>query len=386
MKYLLLGSGMQGMAIAFDLLRHAEGTEQLIVYDQARESLDRLRDRFPDSRLQTVHGDVRDRARLEPLMKSTGTVISAVNYWFNADLATLAVSCRAHFVDLGGNNAVVQRELALDSRARTMGVSVIPDCGLAPGMAGILGYYLHGQLDSCETLKLRVGGLPQHPRPPLDYMLVFSVQGLINEYVEPAIVIRDGVVRTVPPLSEIEGLDFPSPYGRLEAFQTSGGISTLPMTLVGKVRNLDYKTIRYPGHCLRFRTLVDLGLCDAAPLSFGGATFAPRDFLAMLLERTLTTQDEDVVLVHVEAEGLAGGRPARRICRIIDLYDATNGISAMTRTTGYPVAIVAHMLASGVITQRGARPQELVVPIEPFLAELNRRGIRPEFFDGETPS
>jgi lysine 6-dehydrogenase len=379
MKYLLLGSGLQGTAIAFDLLRQASGTEELIVYDQGRESLDRLRQRFPDQRLRTVAGDVRDRARLEPLMKETGTVISAVNYWYNADLAALAIACGAHFLDLGGNNSIVERELALDARARAKRVTVIPDCGLAPGMAGIIGYHLQGQLDRCDSLKLRVGGLPQHPRPPLDYMLVFSVQGLINEYVEPAVVIRDGKTATVPSLTEIEELQFPEPYGRLEAFQTSGGTSTLPATLAGRVRNLDYKTIRYPGHCARFRTLVDLGLCDSKTLTFGGADFAPREFLAMLLERTLTLPDQDVVLVHIEAEGTADGRRLRRLCRIIDLFDTENGISAMMRTTGYPAAIIAQMLASGTITERGARPQELVVPAEPFLAELTRRGIRTEF-------
>ncbi len=381
MKYLLLGSGLQGTAIAFDLLRHAEGTTGLTVYDQARESLDRLRERLPDQRLNTVVGDVRDRARLEPLMKDASTVISAVNYWYNAELAELAISCGAHFVDLGGNNTIVERELALDARARGRGVAVIPDCGLAPGLAGIIGYHLHGQLDACDTVRLRVGGLPQHPRPPLDYMLVFSVQGLINEYVEPAIVIRDGVVRTVPSLTEVEELDFPAPIGRLEAFQTSGGTSTLPKTLAGKVRNLDYKTIRYPGHCVRFRTLVDLGLCDAKPIAFAGARFTPRDFLASLLEKTLAVDDTDLVLVQVEAEGEVDGRRLRRTCRIIDKEDSANGITAMMRTTGYPVAIIAHMLAAGIIKERGARPQELVVPAERLLAELRRRDIQPEFFD-----
>ena len=376
MTYLLLGAGLQGTAIAFDLLQQATGTARLTVVDRDAAALERLRARLEsDNRLVTLVRDVTDSRALAPLMAEADVVISAVHYWFNAALARLAVEQRSHFLDLGGNNEVVARELALNAQARAQGVTVIPDCGLAPGMAGILAYDLHGTFEEVQDLHLRVGGLPRHPRPPLNYKLLFAVQGLINEYVEPCLVVRDGERGTVPGLSELETVRFPEPWGELEAFQTSGGISTLPQSLQGRVRNLDYKTIRYKGHCDSFRLLLELGLCAEEPIRLRDVEFAPREFLGAVLERTLSSPDEDVTLVLIEATGVAEGRPCRRALRIVDTYDHAHGISSMMRTTGYPAAIVAAMLASGEIAEPGARPQELVVPARRFIAELARRGI-----------
>lgn len=383
MKYLLLGAGMQGTAIAFDLLRHAEGTTGLTIYDQDAANLAALRARLDDPRVETVAGDVRDHARIEPLARAADVLISAVNYWCNVDLAELAIACGTHMVDLGGNYEVVEKQLALDARAREHGVTIIPDCGLAPGLAGLLGYHLHAQFDRVDNLRLRVGGLPQHPRPPLDYMLVFSVHGLINEYIEPCLCVRGGEQRFVPALSEIEEIEFPVPMGRFEAFHTSGGISTLPRTLAGRVRDMDYKTIRYRGHAEKIRTLVQIGLADSAPVTVDGHEVVPCDFLATMLTRVLSVDDQDLVLLLAECDGTSDGRALRRSVRIVDRYDAVNGISSMMRMTGYPTAIIARMLAAGVMKVPGAHPQELVVPMEPLLAELRRRGVVPEFF--ETP-
>ncbi len=226
MKYLLLGAGLQGTAIAHDLLHQAEGTTRLTVVDGNQNALDKMNARFKDNRLHTVSCDVRDADTMAPLMNEAQVAISAVNYWYNAELAALAVAGKTHFLDLGGNNDIVAREFELDAEAKSQGVSIVPDCGLAPGLAGILGYWLVDGLDSTDSLKLRVGGLPANPLPPMNYKVVFSVQGLINEYIEPAVVIRDGKLKTVPSLSELETLRFPEPFGELEAFQTSGGTST----------------------------------------------------------------------------------------------------------------------------------------------------------------
>jgi len=389
MKYLLLGAGLQGTAIAFDLLRHAAGTTELVVLDQDAAALELLAARWPDERLRTVAGDVTRTDTVAPLAAAADCVISAVNYWYNAELARTAVDGGAHFVDLGGNNDVVTQEFALDAAAREREVTIVPDCGLAPGLAAILGHHLATGLHSCESLRLRVGGLPQQPRPPLNYQLVFAVQGLINEYVEPAVVIRDGERRTVPGLSELESLTFPEPFGELEAFQTSGGTSTLPQTLAGRVRHLDYKTIRYPGHCEQMRLLMDLGLMDGDAVATGGGEVRPRDLLGQLLERHLPREGDDVVLVLIEAEGTlppvgeAPARPVRRSLRIIDRNDSQHAISAMMRMTGYPAAIIARMLASGEIRAPGARPQELIVPADRMLAELRRRGVETTTWEGD---
>ncbi len=384
LEYLLLGAGLQGTAIAFDLLHHAPGTKKLVIVDANQENLTVLEDRLDDSRVTTVCADARDAAALAPLMDTADVAVSAVNYWFNATLAAMAVEGRAHFLDLGGNNDIVAQEFELNDQAAAQGVTIIPDCGLAPGLAGILGYWLVDGLDRAESLKLRVGGLPANPLPPMNYKVVFSVQGLINEYIEPAVVIRDGRLQTVPSLSELETLTFPAPFGELEAFQTSGGTSTLPKTLAGRVPNLDYKTIRYKGHCAQFRLLVELGLCESAPREFRDGKVAPREVLASLLQEKLDLPGQDVVLLLAEAEGwTADGRAVRKTVRIIDHHDRVNDISAMMRMTGYPAAIIAWMLASGEIDSPGARCQELVVPGDRMIEELRRRGVAIEILTGD---
>ncbi len=381
MKYLLLGSGLQGTAIAHDLLRNVDDTTGLTVIDRDRETLAALAAKLDDPRLRTVAGDITDAGLVAPLMAEAAAAISAVNYWFNPQLTELAIAGGAHFVDLGGNNDIVRKQLGMDARAREAGVTVIPDCGLAPGLAGLLGYHLATGLDEAHDVRLRVGGLPSDPRPPLDYMLVFSAQGLINEYIEPAEVIRNGDLKTVPSLTEVEDLIFPAPFGRLEAFQTSGGTSTLPQTLAGKVRNLDYKTIRYRGHCEKIRLLVDLGLTTSEEIDVRGRAVAPRDVLAAMLESRLPTEGEDVVLLLCEAVGVAGGRTVRRAIRIIDRLDRATGLSAMTRMTGFPTAIIAEMLARGDVSRPGAMPQELIVPAGKMLDELKTRGVEPESWE-----
>jgi len=375
-KYLLLGAGLQGTAIAHDLLHHADGTTDLMVVDGSQDALDSLRDRLDDARLRTSCLDVQDADALAPHFEKAQVAISAVNYWYNAGLAAGAVAGRCHFLDLGGNNDIVAREFELDAEARAAGVTIVPDCGLAPGLAGILGYWLVDGLAKAECLRLRVGGLPANPQPPMNYKIVFSVQGLINEYIEPAVVIRDGRLGTVPSLSELETLFFPEPFGELEAFQTSGGTSTLPRTLLGRVPYLDYKTIRYKGHCAQFRLLHELGLTDNRPREFGGGKISPREMLAAVMQDKLEMPGEDVVLLRAVAEGWdTAGRALRRAVEIIDHHDSKNDISAMMRMTGYPAAIIAWLLASGEIEAPGSREQELIVPGDRMIELLRKRGV-----------
>jgi len=383
LKYLLLGAGLQGTAIAHDLLNQAEGTTVLTVVDGNQDALSAMSARFNDNRLQTVCCDVRDAETLAPLMAQAQVAISAVNYWYNAELAALAVAGKTHFLDLGGNNDIVAREFELDAEAKEAGVSIVPDCGLAPGLAGILGYWLVDGLDSASTLKLRVGGLPANPLPPMNYKVVFSVQGLINEYIEPAVVIRDGKLKTVPSLSELETLSFPEPFGELEAFQTSGGTSTLPKTLAGRIPDLDYKTIRYKGHCAQFKLLHDLGFCDSAPRIGSDGKMSPREMLAQLMEEKLDLPGPDVVLLLAEVVGRKNDEHIRRTVRIIDHHDSKNDISAMMRMTGYPAAIIAQLLAGGEISAPGAHPQELIVPGDRMIELLRLRGVDIEITEGQ---
>jgi lysine 6-dehydrogenase len=370
MKMLVLGAGRMGLGAVHDLAAQRDVTEVTVADTdalRARQVADRVK-----GRARPVHLNVTDHTALIGLMRGHAAVISCVNYWLNEQLATAAIEAGTNFCDLGGNNDVVAKELELDGEARAAGVNVIPDCGLAPGMVAVLVAHAAPRFEKLDAIHIRVGGLPQNPKPPLDYQLVFSVEGLINEYIEPARVLRGGKVVMVESMTEIEALEFPPPFQKMEAFQTSGGTSTLPETFFGRVRDLDYKTIRYPGHCEKFKAMIDLGLCSSDPIIVDDSRVVPRRVFGDLLVGNLPHDERDVVLVRVEVSG--GGKRLRY--DIVDRYDPITGLSAMMRTTAFPASIVALMMARGQTTSKGALPQERCILPDLFMKELAKREIR----------
>lgn len=323
------------------------------------------------AKLETERFDLEDRSGLVRAMQDFDVVLSATDYRHNEALTLAAIEARTHLCDLGGNHRVVARQLALSDRAASAAITVIPDCGLAPGMACVLAAWGVDRFERADSVRIRVGGLPAHPKPPLAYKLVFAPRGLTNQYLEPAQVLRDGEVIQVRPLTEPEPIDFPEPFGRLEAFHCSGGVSTLPITLGKRVKNIDYKVIRHPGHREAFAGMLALGLFDEEPID----GVVPRELTEKLLARALTDDDTDVVLVRVTIEGERHGRAARLVLEIIDRHDAATGHSAMARTTSYPAAAVAYMLGAGAIERRGVLPGEVAIPLDSFVAAVRARGI-----------
>jgi lysine 6-dehydrogenase len=307
-------------------------------------------------------------------MRGHDSAISCVNYWYNEALSRAAIETGTNFCDLGGNNYVVDEQLAMDTAAKAAGINIIPDCGLAPGMVSILAMHGAAKFDSVDEIHIRVGGLPQNPQPPLNYQLVFSVEGLINEYIEVARVIRSGVVQEVPSMTEIESLEFAG-FPPLEAFQTSGGTSTLPDTFLGKIKELDYKTIRYAGHCDKFKTMIDLGLCSSDEIIADFVKTTPRKVFGELLQKNLPADGPDYVLVRLEFVGQRNGTTSRLRYDIVDKQDEQTGLSAMMRTTAFPASIIAQMMARGDVLSRGATPQEKAIDPTKFVAELERRNV-----------
>lgn len=374
MNLAILGAGIQAHAILDDFLRFS-GAESVGVADARSSQLERLLAWAGSERVQGQELDVADEAAVARWLEPYDAVISAVPYRYNLGLARAAVASGTHFTDLGGNNDVVDATLALDAEARAAGVRLVPDLGLAPGMVALLGADLVRSLEGRRELHMRVGGLPQTPEYPLNYRLFFSVGGLTNEYLEPCRVLRGGELQVVPGLSELEQLSFPEPIGELEAFQTSGGTSTLIDSLAGEVQELTYKTIRYPGHCAEVRLLRDLGFFDDEPVSANGRPVRPREVTERLFERHLGEEVADLVLVRITAEGERDGRRVRIIEEIIDRPDTERGLSAMQRTTGYPAAIITAMLGRGEVAGAGAEPQEACIPVAAFRAALAERGV-----------
>ncbi len=373
MKVVVLGAGRMGAAAAYDLAAQSDVARVLIVdreHGRAAQVAKQI-----GSKAKAVACDLKDGTSIAALMAGAQGVFSAASYSLNTGLTRAAIAARAHFVDLGGNNDVVAEQLELDAAAKAANVTVIPDCGLAPGMAGWLAVRLANRLDRCTALRMRVGGLPSDRPAPLEYRLVFSVEGLINEYKESCLVVRDGVAQHVPALSEIEPLDFPAPFHRLECFHTSGGLSTLPRTLKGRIPAMDYKTIRYPGHAAKIQLLFDLGLADEERVAVDGGVVAPRRVLEACLERRLSGPVDDVVLVRIEADGSRDGRRVTLRNQIIDRLDKGTGHSAMARTTAYPASVALLEAMRGRCTRAGVVPGESALDLDSFFQRVVERGI-----------
>ena len=374
MKYLVLGAGMMGSAVAYDIVHHSPGDEVVLAdinSQVAAGSAKAIGERVTPLRL-----DVNNTKDLLKALSGCQALVSAVTYSVNFNVSRAAVEAGVHMCDLGGNNDVVQRQLALDGEAKQRNVAIIPNCGLAPGLINILAVSGAKEFDQLDAIRLRVGGLPQNPRPPLYYQIVFSVDGLINEYVEKATVIRDGAFLQVDPMSGLEEIEFPEPFGTLEAFNTSGGLSTLTKLFEGKVRELDYKTIRYRGHCEKFKTLLDLGFATNEPMMVGGSVKTNREFFADLLRKKLDYGDKDVVLARATIGGRRGNVERVLVYEFIDYYDDASKMTAMMRTTAFPTSIIAQMLAHGTITARGVMPPELCAPGDDMIRELAQRNVR----------
>jgi lysine 6-dehydrogenase len=375
MKYVVFGAGMMGSAAAWDLAVN-NPADEVVVADINLEVAHSVARSIGMPNVTPRRVDVHDDDDVARSLEGAAAAIGAVSYSVNYDLNRAAIEAGVHMCDLGGNNDMVTKQLTLDAGAKARGVTIVPNCGLAPGLINILAVEGARQFDSLDSIRLRVGGLPQNPRPPLDYQVVFSVEGLINEYVERAEVIRDGVHTTIDPMSGLEDIEFPPPFGTLEAFSTSGGLSWLPRLFEGKVRELDYKTIRYCGHCEKFKTLLDLGFATNEPMMMGGGVKTNREFFEDLLKRKLDYGDRDVVLARATITGTV--KEARRtlVYEFIDYYDETTKITAMMRTTAFPTTVIASMLATGAVTARGVLTPELCVPGDVMIRELAKRNIR----------
>jgi len=302
--------------------------------------------------------------------------LSAAPYYFNYDIARLAVQAGVPFADLGGNTDIVFRQKTLHEEAVKRGVSVVPDCGVAPGMVNILAAEGIRRLDETESVKIMVGGLPQKPEPPLNYMVVYSLEGALDYYTSPSWVLRDGKRVQVEPLSEIEHIVFPDPVGKLEAFHTGGGISTLPFSYEGKVRTMEYKTLRYPGHVAIMRPIRELGLLATEPVDVNGTRLIPRDaFIAIVSPRLTTPHGRDLVAMRVEVKGRKNGRPASTRWQMVDRYDEQSDVTAMMRTTGYSLAITGVLQLDGRLAAKGVHTPDECVPAAPYIEELAKRGI-----------
>jgi lysine 6-dehydrogenase len=375
MKMLVLGAGLQGSACAYDLLQNPSITEVRLADMRVDHLPAFLQPYVGGERLKLITLDVKDAAAVAAAMAGVKAVMCALPYYFNLPMSEAAIAAGAHFCDLGGNTEIVQQQKALQAKAAAKGVTIVPDCGLAPGMVNILAQLGIDRLDTTESVKIFVGGLPQNPEGPLKYQIVYSIEGVLDYYTTLSWVVRDGKRVTVKALSEIEPVQFDAPVGELEAFHTAGGLSTMAHRYEGKIPSMEYKTLRYPGHAKIMEAVRELGLLELEPVDVKGTKVVPRDLAIAQMQPRLTKKNSpDLVALRVVVKGTKGGKPMAHTFELVDRYDAAHGISAMMRTTGYSLSITGQLQAEGAVKEAGVHTPDECMPGERYVSELGKRG------------
>jgi saccharopine dehydrogenase-like NADP-dependent oxidoreductase len=351
-KVALVGAGKIGGAIAHLLMQSKDYA--VTVIDHSESALQAI---VTATGANTRCIDIADAAALNSALAGHAAVLSAAPFHLTGVVAEAAAHGGLHYLDLTEDVATTRKAKSL---ARTAKGAFIPQCGLAPGFISIVANDLAKHFDALDSIRMRVGALPQFPSNALNYNLTWSTDGVINEYIEPCEAIVDGRLREVPPLEERE--EFSLDGVTYEAFNTSGGLGTLCETLAGKVRTLNYRTIRYPGHAAIMKALLnDLRLRDR------------REMLKDILENALPTTEQDVVIVFVTVSGRKNGRLVQETYanKIYAGPHFGRPMSAIQITTAAGICGVLDLLMDGDLPQSGFIRQE-DIPFQAFLA--NRFG------------
>ena len=351
MRIALLGAGHIGHTIA-SLLADS-GDYQVTVIDRSADALAKLR----LANIQTVCTDTSDAAALFKALHGQQAVINALPYHLATLAATQALASGCHYFDLTEDVAATR---AIKEMAEGAATAFMPQCGLAPGFIGIVAHHLAQSFDTLHEVKMRVGALPAFPTNSLKYNLTWSVDGLINEYCHPCEAIRDG--HNIEVLA-LEGMEHFSLDGtEYEAFNTSGGLGTLCETLAGRVRSLDYKSVRYPGHRDLMKLLLEeLQLKD------------DQETLKDIMRRSIPSTMQDVVLVFVTVSGMRHGSLVQEVFarKIFADRNEAHPLSAIQITTAAGICAAVDLFREGKLPQRGFVRQEQVA-LPAFLA--NRFG------------
>lgn len=337
----VIGAGKIGGAIA--LMLAETGDYNVVVADRDQVQLLKL-DRHKAIRGLAV--DITDEVAMVDLLSGSFAVLSAAPFHLTGKIAQAAKRAGVHYLDLTEDVATTR---VVEALAKDAEVAFIPQCGLAPGFISIVANDLAKHFDSLDSVRMRVGALPQYPSNALNYNLTWSTDGLINEYIEPCEAIVEGKLITVPAMEERE--EFSLDGVTYEAFNTSGGLGTLAKSLEGRVRTMNYRTIRYPGHQAIIKALLnDLNLKNR------------RDVLKDLFENALPATMQDVVVVFVTVCGWKDGRYLQETYanKVYSSVVAGKRMSAIQITTAAGIAAVLDLLASGKLPKRGFVRQEEV--------------------------
>jgi lysine 6-dehydrogenase len=383
-RYAVVGAGRQGTAAAYDMVLRG-GAESVLLADaeigMAQRAAARINHLTGREVASGVALDVRDHAALVRLLAGVDVWLCAVPYRFIPGCTQAALEARASMVDLGGHTQTVLAQMQHDGEAKAAGVSIVPDCGMGPGLNNTLGLYTVEQLEArgAAPREVRIwdGGLPVDPPEPWGYQASFHINGLTNEYSGQAVFLRDGKLTLVDTFTEMEILEFDG-LGKLEAFVASGGTSTVPYNYAGKLQVYENKICRYPGHFAQFKAFKDLGLFAEEPIAIGpdGSRISPREFYHALLGPQIEVEQViDVCVMRAQGIGEQDGHDLALVVDLVDGYDPATGFNGMERLTGWHAAIMCEFIARGEVPP-GVWPMEYAVTSTRFMQKIRERGFR----------
>jgi len=374
-NYLVMGAGKMGVVLAKDLIEiDHECTVTLMDVDF--EKLRHASKFIGNDRLLPLQRDIEDENQRLEVMEGKDVALCALLHEHSLMSLDAAVAKGVHYIDLVGEAPLKRMEY--DSKAKEKGIAVISGLGVSPGITNIcVGRAVH-LLDEAEKGIVGVGGVPVAPKPPLNYRIVYAVESLLGLYEREVLILKDGKIKRIAPLTGVERIQFSVPFSEMEWFYTDG-LSSMTYTMQGKIKDLAEKTIRHRGHVEGVEMLKACGFFSRGPVEVDGQKIVPRRMLEVLLDERMKLGDErDATLLKIKVSGKKDGNLAAHEFEMVDYFDAGRGYSSMAKTTSFPASIGAQMIMSGQISQRGVLFPENVFDGDlyaPFMDALSTRGV-----------
>jgi saccharopine dehydrogenase-like NADP-dependent oxidoreductase len=396
-KVALLGVGQQGRTILYDLV-HSHVVSEVIAADLDLEGLKAFANKLPAGKIRCERLDAADEAATSKLLSGADVAIEVLPPRFCLHMAGLAVQNGVHMVntmymvdvgEMDPNKKKVNEKAVrdLDEKAKDMGVTVLPEMGMDPGIDLILCAQTVRELDEVHELYSYGAGIPEFEAAdnPLKYKVTWTFDGVLKSYMRPGRILKEGHIIEVAAdemftKEHTSELDLEG-FGRFEVFPNGDALKYAEILGIrDQVKTMGRFVLRWPGHCAFWEKMAQLGFLNASPIRIAEACVIPRDFVSALLEPQLQYRDNerDLAIIRVDARGVKDGRRTRVIFQVIDKRDLETGFTAMTRTVGFAASIGAHMILRGDIQKRGVLSPARDVPYEPFLNELEKRGLHVE--------
>jgi saccharopine dehydrogenase-like NADP-dependent oxidoreductase len=374
MKVLIIGCGNIGSVSAQDLVKSVPSTE-IVVADKNEKRAKDVAEKIEKDNVSWTGLDTSNHGELVNTLKGFDLAMGFLPGKLGYGLCKACIDAGKDLVDV---SYMAENPMTLNASAAKAGVTIVPDCGLAPGISNVLVGHAVGKLDEVKAVHVMVGGLPERSVPPLGYTITWSPESLIDEYTRKVVIVKKGRKVEIEALSGVEAITFPK-VGELEAFYTDG-LRTLLYTMEN-VEEMWEKTLRYLGHAEKIKAFQTLGFFDEKKIDVEGVNVSPRKLTVKLIgEKLWKPEVKDIVVLKVEVVGVENGKKTSYSYHLLDNYDKKQGITAMARTTAYPASIVAQLMLKKAVKEKGVVPPEKIGMDKKLFSQfsdgLKKRGIK----------